>query len=180
MIKTKKSLVKADYGRVCGYAATWTKEPDSYGDICRKGCFAESLDRIKRKGKVLPLLYNHKSDSLFDYIGTIVKMVEDDHGLYFEAEFEDTPQAQQARKLAISGRFAGCSFAYDVVEQGKVKLPDGRTANELRRVNIHEISLCLYPANRDTSITAVKAQNEAEKKRRALRRAKELLRELGE
>ena len=174
MIKTKKTLVKAYYGRVCGYAATWTKEPDSYGDICRKGCFAESIREIERRGKKLPLLYNHKSESLFDYIGTISKLTEDDHGLYFEAEFDDTPQAQQARKLAISGRFAGCSFAYEVKEQGKVKLLDGRTANELRKVDIFEISLCLYPANRDTSITSVKSQDE---RQRLLRRAKELLAE---
>ena len=34
---------------------------------------------------------------------------------------------------------------------------DGRKANELRRLNIHEVSLVMYPANPDTSVIEVKS-----------------------
>ena len=47
MIKTKSFDVKADNGSITGYASTWTREPDSYGDIVAKGAFLESIERIK-------------------------------------------------------------------------------------------------------------------------------------
>ena len=157
MIKTKTFEVKADHGTISGYASTWTREPDSYGDIVAKGAFAEHIARIKEEGRVLPFLFNHKADDLSAYIGTVVELKEDDHGLYFEGTFDDTPEGQRARELALDGRLCKFSFAYDVLEAGEVTLEDGRKANELRKLNIHEVSLVMYPANPDTSVVSVKA-----------------------
>ena len=157
MIKTKTFEVKADHGTISGYASTWTREPDSYGDIVAKGAFLESIERIKESGKVLPLLFNHKGDDLKAYIGTVKELKEDDHGLFFDADFDDTDEGQRARQLAMDGRLAKFSFAYDVLEAAEVTLEDGRKANELRKLNIHEVSLVLYPANPDTSVVSVKA-----------------------
>lgn len=157
MIKNKTYDVKADAGSIAGYASTWIREPDAYGDIVAKGAFLESIDKIKESGKVLPLLFNHDSNTLNNYIGTVTDLAEDDHGLKFEANFDDTPEGQRARQLAMDGRLAKFSFAYDVLDQGEVELEDGRKANELRKLDIHEVSLVLYPANPDTSIVGVKA-----------------------
>ena len=157
-IKTKTYDVKADNGTITGYASTWTREPDSYGDIVAKGAFAESINNIKAEGKVLPLLYNHDNEELKNFIGTVTELEEDDHGLKFTASFDATPEAQRARELAMDGRLAKFSFAYDVLDQGEVELEDGRTANELRKLNIHEVSMVLYPANPDTSVVSVKSE----------------------
>lgn len=157
MIKTKTFEVKADHGTISGYASTWTREPDSYGDIVAKGAFAEHIAQIKEEGRVLPFLFNHKADDLSAYIGTVIELKEDDHGLYFEGTFDDTPEGQRARELALNGRLCKFSFAYDVLEAGEVTLEDGRKANELRKLNIHEVSLVMYPANPDTSVVSVKA-----------------------
>ena len=157
MIKTKTFEVKADHGTISGYASTWTREPDSYGDIVVKGAFAEHIAQIKEEGRVLPFLFNHKADDLNAYIGTVIELKEDDHGLYFEGTFDDTPEGQRARGLALDGRLCKFSFAYDVLEAGEVTLEDGRKANELRKLNIHEVSLVMYPANPDTSVVSVKA-----------------------
>lgn len=157
MIKTKTFEVKADRGTISGYASTWTREPDSYGDIVAKGAFAEHIAQIKEEGRVLPFLFNHKADDLSAYIGTVIELKEDDHGLYFEGTFDDTPEGQRARELALDGRLCKFSFAYDVLEAGEVTLEDGRKANELRKLNIHEVSLVMYPANPDTSVVSVKA-----------------------
>lgn len=159
-IKTKTYELKAENGSISGYAATWIKEPDSYGDVIAKGAFAECLEQIKESGKVLPLLFNHNADDLDKYIGKVTTLEEDDHGLKFEAVFDDTPTAQRARELAIDGRLAKFSFAYDVLDQGTVKLEDGREANELRKLNIHEVSLVMYPANPDTSVIEAKGANQ--------------------
>jgi HK97 family phage prohead protease len=157
MIRTKSFDVKADNGSITGYASTWTREPDSYGDIVAKGAFAEHIAQIKEEGRVLPFLFNHGSDNLQNYIGTVTNLEEDDHGLKFDAVFDDTPEAQKARKLSMDGRLAKFSFAYDVLDAGEVELEDGRKANELRKLNIHEVSLVLYPANPDTSVVSVKS-----------------------
>lgn len=162
-IKTKTYEMKADNGVITGYASTWTREPDSYGDIVAKGAFAESIANIKAEGKVLPLLYNHDNDELKNFIGTVMELEEDDHGLKFNAVFDATPEAQRARELAMDGRLAKFSFAYDVLDQGEVTLEDGRKANELRKLNIHEVSLVLYPANPDTSVVSVKSAEPQEK-----------------
>lgn len=161
VLKIKSYEVKADNGMITGYASTWTREPDSYGDVVKQGAFAESIAKIEEEGKVLPLLFNHAGDDLKAYIGTVTLLKEDDHGLYFEAAFDDTKEAQRARQLAMDGRLAKFSFAYDIVEQGTIKLEDGREANELRKMNIHEVSLVLYPANPDTSVVVVKTAEKA-------------------
>lgn len=157
MIKTKTIEIKADNGMITGYASTWTREPDSYGDVVAKGAFLDSIAEIEKSGKTLPLLFNHDNNDLKNYIGTIVNLAEDDHGLKFDATFDATPEAQRARELAMDGRLAKFSFAYDVLDQATVTLDDGREANELRKLNIHEVSLVLYPANPDTSVVSVKA-----------------------
>lgn len=155
-IKTKTYKVKAENGTISGYASTWTREPDSYGDVVAKGAFAECIEKIKAEGKVLPLLFNHAADDIKAYIGTVYNLEEDDHGLKFDASFDDTEEAQRARELAVTGRLVKFSFAYDVLDQATVTLEDGREANELRKLNIHEVSLVLYPANPDTTLLAVK------------------------
>lgn len=156
-IKTKTFDVLSDIGTISGYASTWTREPDSYGDVVAKGAFADSIANIQAEGKVIPLLWGHESDNLNSYIGTVTSLVEDDHGLKFEATFDDTPEAQRARQLSMDGRLCKFSFAYDVIEQGEITLEDGRQANELRKLNIHEVSLVFYPANPDTSVIEVKS-----------------------
>jgi hypothetical protein len=84
--------------------------------------------------------------------------------LLFGAGFDSTDTAQRARELSKDGRLCAFSFAYDVLDQGTVELEDGREANELRKLNLHEVSLTLYPANRDTSVVEVKAAPEPEEK----------------
>lgn len=183
MIKTKTFDVKADNGTITGYASTWTREPDSYGDIVAKGAFAEHIAQIKAEGKVLPLLFNHDSSNLNAYIGTVFDLKEDDHGLFFDAAFDDTEEAQRARELAMSGRLVKFSFAYDILDQGEVELEDGRKANELRKLRIHEVSLVLYPANPDTSVVSVKSgrrnsAKDADRLRQIISLAQECLGEL--
>ena len=157
MRKTKTIDAKAENGMIVGYASTWTREPDSYGDIVAKGAFAEDIENIKTEGRVLPLLFNHDAFNLRSFIGTVVDLEEDDHGLKFTATFDDTEEAQRARDLAMTGRLVKFSFAYDVLDAGEVELEDGRKANELRKLKIHEVSLVMYPANPDTSIIEIKA-----------------------
>jgi HK97 family phage prohead protease len=161
-LKTKTVELKADGdGYIVGYASTWTKEPDAYNDIVAKGAFAESIERIKAEGKAIPLLWNHDSGDLKSYIGTVTELAEDDHGLLFTATFDATEEAQRARELASDGRLCKFSFAYNILDQGTVTLDDGTEANELRKLDLFEVSLVMYPANPDTSVVEVKSDAQA-------------------
>lgn len=158
MFKTKTFDIKADSnGMIVGYASTWTREPDTYGDVVAKGAFAEHIEQLKAEGRKIPFLLNHDIYNINAFIGTVVELEEDDHGLKFKATFDDTPDAQRARELAMDGRLCKFSFSYDVLEAAEVTLEDGRKANELRKLIIHEVSLVMYPANSDTSVVSVKA-----------------------
>lgn len=182
MIKIKTFEIKGDGGNIKGYASTWIREPDSYGDVVARGAFADSIAHIAESGDSIPLMWNHDSNDLKAFIGTVTKLEEDDKGLYFEADFDSTPEAQRARELASNGRLKKFSFAYDVLDQAEVELEDGRKVNELRKLNIHEISFVMYPANPDTSVIEVKSgRRNSAKDEDKLRQAISLLQDvLGE
>ena len=176
-VKTRKAEIKAesDNGTISGYAATFGHEkPDSYGDVIAKGAFAESIAKIEATGKKLPLLWNHDSSDVSAYIGTVTKLQEDDHGLYFEAAFDDTDKAQRVRQLAQDGRICKLSFAYNVLDAGTVTLEDGTEAYELRKLDLFEVSLVMYPANPDTSVVEVKAAEVKAGRRNSAKDAEEL------
>ena len=180
-VKKKTVEVKAENGVITGYASTWTREPDSYGDVVAKGAFTESIAKIKAEKRVLPLLYAHEDFDLNSFIGKVYELKEDDHGLFFEGTFDDTKEGQRARELAMDGRLAKFSFAYDVLESAEITLDDGRKARELRKLDIHEVSIVLYPANDDTSVVSVKSgRRNSAKDEDKLKQAQDLIKQLGE
>lgn len=146
-------------GYIEGYASTWIKEPDSYGDIVKEGAFAKSLAERWNGGKGIPFIWAHQMDNLNAYIGT-ADAEEDEKGLFFRAYFNDSPEAQKVRNLYKSGALSKFSFAYDVKDAATVKLDDGRKANELRELDLYEISAVLVPANDDAGVVDVKAERE--------------------
>lgn len=146
----------AGSGTIEGYASTWVKKPDSYGDVVRKGAFAKSLAEDWDGGKGIPLLWAHQMDNLKSFIGTATAD-EDDYGLHFVATFDDTEEAQRVRSLYKDGRLKKFSFAFDVMENGLVTLEDGTKANELRELKLFEISAVTVPANDTAEVVDVKS-----------------------
>ena len=74
-----------------------------------------------------------------------------------EAVFFDTPLAQEKRALVKSGVVYQFSFAYDILEAGLTTLEDGTKANELRKLDLFEISIVPIPANQNAVMTDIKA-----------------------
>ena len=143
-------------GQIEGYASTWIRKPDSYGDVVKQGAFAKSLAERWNGGKGIPFLWSHRMDDLKSFIGT-ADANEDEVGLHFVATFDDTEEAQKVRQLYKDGRLKKFSFAYDVKEAGVVTLEDGVKANELRELDLYEISAVMVPANDDAGVLDVKA-----------------------
>lgn len=149
-------------GIVEGYASTFDRTPDSYGDVIAKGAFARTLEEWHAKGEgglAIPLLYGHNTDDPMHNIGRVTEAYEDDRGLFVRAEFDaDNPTAQYARKLAAEGRLYQFSFAYAIRDAGEVELDDGTSAYELRDLDLYEVSLVQIPANQNAVVTGVKGE----------------------
>ena len=143
-------------GSLEGYASTWIRKPDSYGDVVKQGAFSRTLEDRWNGGKGIPLLGAHQMDNLNSFIGK-ADAEEDDKGLHFVATFDDTEEAQRVRSLYKDGRLSKFSFAYDVRENGMITLEDGVKANELRDLDLFEISCVCVPANDDAGVVDVKA-----------------------
>lgn len=145
-------------GTVEGYAATFDRVPDSYGDVIKAGAFAKTLERWAESGKPIPLLYGHSTEDPQYNIGRVVEAREDERGLFVRCEFDaDNDKGQYVRKLVQEGRLYQFSFAYSTLDAGTVTLEDGTEAYELRELDLYEVSLVQIPANQRAVVTDVKS-----------------------
>ena len=178
-----KSELKEDGGIVKGYASTFDRDPDAYGDVVAKGAFSKSLERWKQlneEGKYIPLLWGHDTEDPKSNIGRVVDAIEDERGLLVTAEFDaDNEKAQYVRKLVQEGRVYQFSFAFEVRDWGTVELEDGRKANELRDLELFEVSLVQIPANQHATVEEVKSDEpETKAGRRNSAKDADMLREI--
>lgn len=145
-------------GEFLVYPSTFTREPDSYGDVVAKGAFLEDLAAWKDAGNVIPGLYGHRLDDPDFYVAEAIDTGEDDHGWWVKGRFDmESPKGAQVYRLVKGRRLNQLSFAFDILEEGAVELEDGTKANELRKLKVYEFSFVPIGANSDTSVVAVKA-----------------------
>lgn len=148
-------------GQFTAYASTFTKAPDSYGDIVAPGAFTKTLEEWAAKDSVIPVLFGHRMDDPDFNIGHVVDAKEDERGLLVTAQLDlENPKAAQTYRLLKGRRIDQMSFAYDVLDEGQVEV-DGQKVNELRELSLYEVSVVPIGANQDTEILAVKAQADA-------------------
>lgn len=149
-------------GEFLVYPSTFTKQPDSYGDIVAPGAFLDTITHWKESGNVLPGLFGHRMDDPDYFVAGALDMGEDDHGWWVKGAFDlDSPKGPQTYRLVKGKRISQLSFAYDVLDEGQVELEGGKKANELRKLHVYEFSFVPVGANQDTSVVAVKAAVEA-------------------
>lgn len=142
-----------------GYASTFDREPDCYGDVVAKGAFTDTLKQHEDDGRRIPLLFGHVMEDP-DYNIGYVDAAEDDKGLRVTGHiFLDTPKGQTVYNLLKRGQVYQMSFAYDVLDDGTATLEDGTKAHELRKLDLFECSVVTVPANMHATIDEVKSMN---------------------
>lgn len=145
-------------GEFIVYPSTFTKTPDSYGDVVAPGAFLKTIDTWKNSGNTLPGLFGHRMDDPDFYVAAATDMGEDDHGWWVKGEFDlESPKGKHVYRLVKGRRLNQLSFAYDVIDEAGVELDGGIKANELREVKVYEFSFVPVGANQDTSVVAVKS-----------------------
>ena len=171
-------LKSDENGIVEGYASTWTKTPDSYGDIVIKGAFKETLKKRKATGHPFPLCFNHDFDQI---IGAVFEAEEDDYGLKIRASFLNTPAAQEKRELVKEGIVWQFSFAYSVLGAEAPTEEEKKQGiyQKLTKLDLYEVSLVPVPANQTAIVTETKNDDNAEVKagRRNSAKDEELIRD---
>lgn len=155
-----------DGGIIAGYASTFDREPDAYGDVIAKGAFANTLEKwteLNEQGRYIPLLWGHDTADPKSNIGRVFEAYEDEKGLFIRAEFDaDNERAQYVRKLAAEGRVYQFSFAYEIKAAGEITLENGAKAYELQELELFEVSVVQIPANQHATVEEVKGVDAAE------------------
>lgn len=157
MEKLYKSFsAKADEsgGKISGYFSTYDRIPDSYGDIVAPGAFTDTIKAREESGHPFPLCWNHDLDQI---IGKVDSIEDTEKGPLVTASFFNTPLAQEKREIVKSGVVYQFSFAYDIEDAAQVELEDGTKANELRKLNLFEVSIVPIPANPRAEVTDIKS-----------------------
>lgn len=158
-----KSVGDEESHSIVAYAATFHREPDSYGDVIRKGAFENTLKAWKESGNVIPLLFGHRMDDPLMNIGSVTSAEEDETGLKISATFDmDNERGAYVYKLVKEKRLTKLSFAFDVLDEQEVTLEDGVKANELRELSIYEVSLVPVPANSHATVQSIKSEKSIE------------------
>ena len=143
-----------DAGTISGYFSTYDRKVDSYGDCVAPGAFTDTIKAREKSGHPFPLCWNHDLNQI---IGKVDSIEDTEKGPLMTASFFDTPLAQEKREIVKSGVVYQFSFAYDVLEAGPIELEDGTKANELRKLDLFEVSIVPIPANPSAVMTDVKA-----------------------
>ena len=154
LFKSYGEVKAGDAGTISGYFSTYDRIPDSYGDVIAEGAFTETLKARKESGHPFPLCWNHDLDQI---IGTVDNIEDTEKGPLMTASFFDTPLAQEKRALVLSGCVYQFSFAYEVKKAAQIELEDGTKANELRELELFEVSIVPIPANPRAEVTEIKS-----------------------
>lgn len=140
-------------GVIEGYGSTFGGEPDSYGDIVLKGAFSDSLARHAADDTMPLMLWGHETYS--PPIGSWMKMAEDRKGLWAKGQIDlDDPMGQRVHRALKNRRVRGLSIGYETVE--KKADPKRPGVNLLEKLDLWELSVVNFPANRRAQVTAVK------------------------
>lgn len=158
-IKTKDFALKLkavddETGTVEGYASVFGVR-DSFNEVVMPGAFAESLARHKREGTSPLMLWQHDP---WEPIGVWSDLAEDGKGLFNKGRLllgQNVPIADKCYSLLKAEALWGESIGYREVDVEPAK--DGEP-RKLIKLDLVEISIVSFPANRRATVEAVKGE----------------------
>jgi hypothetical protein len=131
-----------------GYASVFGVK-DSDNDIVDKGAFMKTINEM---GPRLSLCYQH---DLYNPIGKITELKEDDYGLKFTARISDAePGIKQKIKEGILKEF---SIGYSVIIYERETIEGQRPIDHLKEIKLWEISLVTLAANEYATLQGIKS-----------------------
>ena len=140
------------HGCFSGYASVFN-ELDEQGDRVLKGAFQKSLDTMMTHKAFPKMLWQHDATRP---IGLWEEIAEDDRGLFVKGRLIlELKKAREAYALMKERVLDSLSIGYRVVRASQSPQSKERLIQE---VELFEISLVTFPANRAAKITHLKTQ----------------------
>lgn len=158
-----------------GYFAVFNRQtelwPGAYEEIA-PGAFEETLSNDIRA------LVNHDPTLVLGRTkaGTL-ELKTDNYGLWGRIAINpNDTDALNIYERVKRGDIDQCSFGFNIIEEETEWREDGTVKWRLKKVDLHEVSICTFPAYEDTNVQARKAEVDQYRKRQ-LEQKKNQLRE---
>ena len=139
-------------GIITGYASVFGNK-DSDGDIIVKGAYSKTIQENKER---IAFLYQH---DIRKPIGKNLNLLEDTHGLKFEASFSRSTLGQDVLTMVDEGIIKEVSVGFNTVK-GEPK----DDHYEIKEVKLWEYSLVTLAANPMANVTGLKGIEDIEAK----------------
>ncbi|GBQ90254.1 phage head maturation protease [Acetobacter nitrogenifigens DSM 23921 = NBRC 105050] len=158
-----------------GYGSVFNNT-DAHGDVVLPGAFADSLAERKSQGRSIAMHVMHGflgGDGL--PAGVWTDASEDSHGLHLKGKLSgmDTDYGKRLYGLVKDGALSGLSIGFSVPDGGAIKGTQvGEPRRQLKRVNLHEVSLVDDPSNAMARVTDMKRRLAAPELRSTITPAK--------
>jgi HK97 family phage prohead protease len=107
--------------------------------IIAPGAFANATKDWSR----VRLLREHDRDRI---LGSIVRLWEDEKGLWVEGRFANTPEGQEVAELARSGAMPEMSVAFDILKFS-MGTHEGKRVKVVEAADLYDVSLCAWGLN---------------------------------
>jgi len=147
-----------------GYFAVFGREtelwPGAYEEIA-PGAFDETLNNDIRA------LINHDTTLVLgrNKAGTL-ELKADSYGLWGRMKINpNDTDAVNLYERVKRGDVDQCSFGFNIIEEETEWREDGTVKWRLTKVDLHEVSICTFPAYEDTGVQARKAEVEQHRQR---------------
>ncbi|HYE11362.1 MAG TPA: HK97 family phage prohead protease [Patescibacteria group bacterium] len=156
-----------------GYFAVFNKPtelwPGAFEEIA-PGAFDETL------GNDIRALINHDTTLVLgrNKSGTL-EIIVDSHGLWGRVKInpKDT-DAVNLYERVMRGDVDQCSFGFNIIEEETEWRDDGSVKWTLKKIDLHEISVCTFPAYEDTGVQARHTEVEQHKEKQLEQRKNSL------
>jgi HK97 family phage prohead protease len=129
---------------------------DRHGDRVVPGAFTKSIERWRKSGNPVPVVWSHEHKDPEAYIGSVdpENLKETPRGLVVagQLDIENNTKAHRIYNLLSTGRLKQWSFAYEVKEERIAE----DLARELVELDLFEVGPTLIGANAEAMTLAVK------------------------
>ena len=150
---------------IAGYAAKFdvqsrllAEQGKVFTEVLRQGAFQDVLEND------VYLTFNHNRNQVFARtINKTLTLTEDEIGLRFEAELNDTTGAQDLYKMIDRGDVVSNSFAFMVDKEGQQwsRSANGDNIRQISRISkLIDVSVVVSAAYPETEVSVVRGLNE--------------------
>ena len=151
--------------RISGYFAVFNSNYEimpGMSESIAPGAFSQTL------GGDIRALTNHDTTLVLgrNTAGTL-ELKEDSHGLWADVRINpNDSDAMNTYERVKRGDVDQCSIGFDILDEETEFRDDGSVHWTIREVKLYEVSVCTFPAYKETNISAREAQREELSRRR--------------